>query len=399
MSLVPIPDNSVLLGRPVPFSLHNRHGELLLARGSCIDDTRQLDHWLWAGLFVDVQEAEAFERAYKHQLDNMLRGGALLGKIAHEIPKMKAEDLGHIRASEPVLSWPDIHERLRLLLRDPRADDFEARLQKIAHDLTWHAQRSPDTSLLRLILTASESAIDYCATHSLLTGLLCQLCAVHVESWDTQAQHSLVLAALSMNISMATMQDHLAVQHLGPAPAQRELIQKHSDNSVALLQSLGVDDPLWLDAVAFHHAPLFGRMTEHAVGQQLARMIQRAVLFGAALSPRQYRAGRNAARAAQAAILDGNRKPDEAGTMLVKTIGLYPPGTWVRLASGELALVVHRSQSPETPRVLSFVGRNGMLLGEPAPRDTRQPQNAVVQALAASQVKVRINLEKLLKLL
>ena len=49
------------------------------------------------------------------------------------------------------------------------------------------------------------------------------------------------------------------------------------------------------------------------------------------------------ASAARAVYLDELKQPDEAGAALIKTTGLYPPGSLVRLSSGEMGLVVRKA--------------------------------------------------------
>ena len=88
----------------------------------------------------------------------------------------------------------------------------------------------------------------------------------------------------------------------------------------------------------------------------------------------------------------------EAGAALVKALGIYPPGAWVRLASGETGVVIRRGASAATPRVAVLLNRDGMATGEPIPRDTAQAAWKIVSPVAHKEVRVRLPLEKLLAL-
>ena len=132
---------------------------------------------------------------------------------------------------------------------------------------------------------------------------------------------------------------------------------------------------------------------------QMARLVKRADIFAARLSPRRKRSALSGAAAAKAAYLDEQKKPDEAGAAVVKATGIYPPGSYVRLASGETAVVMRRGVRANEPIVASVIGRSGTPIAEPALRDTRIAQHAVTAGVAPDDVKLRLNLERLLRLL
>ena len=100
----------------------------------------------------------------------------------------------------------------------------------------------------------------------------------------------------------------------------------------------------------------------------------------------------------QATYFDEARKVDEAGASLIKAIGIYPPGSFVKLASGEIATVVRRGVNTLTPRVAVLVNRQGMPMVEPALRDTRLPDYRIVASVNHKDIKVRADLVRLLAL-
>jgi HD-GYP domain-containing protein (c-di-GMP phosphodiesterase class II) len=395
--IIPLPVNSVRPGRPLPFALRDAHGQLLLARGQCVDSQAQLEALQARGLWVDEQESEAYRKEFAQALDSMVRQDSLLGEIAKAKPDIRvATDL--LKPAAPaVADWPDLHMRANTLLRDPRPEDFITRLERLRVDVLWHLETDADRSLLSLIHHASVDIQHYSASHALLAMVVCHL-AFQQLNWPAEWQRPLELAALSMNVSTTALQDLLAEQTELVTEPQRTRINEHAQTSVQLLQSMGVQEPLWLDAVLFHHTHVPGPLAARTPGQQLARLIQRADVFGSRLSPRRNRKAQAASAAAQAAYLDENKQADEAGAAIVKALGIYPPGCLVRLANGEVAVVLKRGRAANAPLVASVIGKGGTPLGEPAVRDTRLQSQAVTGSVAPHELRMRLNLERLSRL-
>jgi len=80
---------------------------------------------------------------------------------------------------------------------------------------------------------------------------------------------------------------------------------------------------------------------------------------------------------------------------LVKEFGIYPPGCCVRLASGEVGLVVKRGPATNTPVVASVINGRGEPMMDPVRRTTDAAQHAVVEVLDEKNLKVRVSRERL----
>ena len=83
---------------------------------------------------------------------------------------------------------------------------------------------------------------------------------------------------------------------------------------------------------------------------------------------------------------------------LIKAVGIYSPGSFVRLSTNEIAVVIKRGANTTTPRVAILINRNGMPTGELIVRDTSQSEFRIVSSVAHRDVKVKINLQRLLVL-
>jgi hypothetical protein len=232
----------------------------------------------------------------------------------------------------------------------------------------------------------------------MLVSVMCSLAARDVLGWPQDMEDSLCKAALTMNISMTDMQDRLAAQNDPPTPAQRDLIDQHAARSAALLRGFGLRDADCLEAVREHHNAGPGPLGSRSRGQRLARLLQRADKFAAHLSPRASRRPDSATAAMQAIYFDEQRGIDEAGAALIKAVGVYSPGSIVRLANQEIAVVVRRGANTTMPRVAVLVNPEGIATGEHAIRDTSARDCRIVGGAAPGECKVKIQLDRMLAL-
>jgi HD-GYP domain-containing protein (c-di-GMP phosphodiesterase class II) len=399
MKVVPLPSDGLRIGRPLPFSVRDGSGMVLLARGASIQTEKQLSLLMARELFIETSESESLKRVYAGQLDQMLRQEVALGRIANARPEYAALSVAPPtpKADRP-LDWPNLQMRLRLLLVDPRGPEWIPRLRTLRDDILALLERNPDRALMRLMHDASNEFQDYSANHSLFVCVLASLACAQLPGWQAEWAEPLALAALTMDVAFTAVQDELARQTGPLSDLQRLAMRSHPEQSATLLEEIGVDDPVWLHAVRHHHSAPPGPVAGRAPEELIARLLRRADRYAARLSPRKSRPASSATSAAQSALLDEGGHTDEAGQALIRTLGLYPPGVWVKLQCGEIALVLRRSASAKAPVVVSLVNKTGMPLAVPALRNTRLPTYEVQGAVPPAHVKVRPNLDVLEKM-
>ncbi len=400
MNLVTIPLTSIRIGYPLPFTIRSADGTLLAEKGFMIESKEVLDAKIGRGvtLYVDIAESEAHHRAYVGKLYDMVLEDRPLGKIANsEITK---RDLSADRPNAPdgPPDWLDLQVQANSVLRDSNPAQFLKRLDRLQDRLSQHSRRNPDGALFALIhLSASEIHL-YSATHAMLVSVMCGLAARQVLNWPPEFETTLCKAALTMNIGMTDLQDRLAIQMDPPTAEQRKLIDQHTARSAAMLEQLGVTHASWLEAVRHHHAKAPGPLADKTEGQRMARLIQRADMFAARLAPRASRVPTSPAAAMQASYFDEERQIDEAGAALIKAVGIYSPGSFVRLSTNEIAVVIHRGVNTTTPRVAIVVNRDGLPASDHIIRDTSQREFRIVASVPHRDVKVKINLDRFLPL-
>jgi hypothetical protein len=120
-------------------------------------------------------------------------------------------------------------------------------------------------------------------------------------------------------------------------------------------------------------------------------LLRLADVYVARMTPRASRPALLSPQAARGVYLNDKGEPTPLGAVFIRTLGIYPPGSFVRLANDEVAVVVKRGRRANMPQVLSIVGRQGMPLGEPAPRDTMERQYEVKSSVPFDEVRVVLN--------
>jgi HD-GYP domain-containing protein (c-di-GMP phosphodiesterase class II) len=399
MNLIPIEIDSIRIGSPLPCDLVDKDGVLLAKKGFVVASKADLIHFhaRSGGLYIDGLDAEALQKAYIDQLQTMMRKDKSIGEIA-DSKLLVDKAVKRTVVADDRVDWRDLQVQANYLLRDPHAESFGYRLEHIHQILYKESQRNPNGVLFALVhLSATETEM-YSATHAMLVSVMCGLAAREVLDWPEPVEVLLRKAALTMNIGMTELQDRLTSQKRPADAFQQAAIEEHPQKSVQILQAMGISDPTWLASVAAHHAQAPGPLRSKTPAQRLARLIQRADMFAARLSPRLTRPPVTPAVAMQACYFDENKQVDEAGAALIKAVGIYQPGSYVKLTSEEVAVVVRRGANTSTPRVAVVLNRSGMPTAEHAVRDTSNKDYRVVASVPHSEVKVQIKLERLLPL-
>ena len=84
--------------------------------------------------------------------------------------------------------------------------------------------------------------------------------------------------------------------------------------------------------------------------------------------------------------------------LLVRALGLYPPGSLVRLANGDLAVVVGCGSRPQWPVVATIANREGLSPSTPVLRPSGDPEFCVVEPMSPREAWRTPALEELLPL-
>lgn len=390
MKLLPVSKDLLRISKPLPFSLRDEGGRLLLAAGERIESSQQLELIQEQGPFALESESADWLRRLQAAMDEAIRSGATLSKVV----SVKPVDPPATRSSRPLTlpeQWQELVSQLDGGLRELQANAPGAldRLKELQLRALALLQRKPDAALYLAVYRAGHSTDQYCAHHAMQVMQICALLAP-VLGWSERYSQTLALAALTMNLGMQRLQDRLAADTIDPSPAMRAEIERHPQTSAQLLAAAGVADELWLEAVRLHHEKAAAGipLAELEPPRQLARALRRVDIFTAKLSRRAARAPMSPVQAAREACLGTSGQPDEIGGALLKAVGLYPPGSFVQLTNGEVGIVAARGRRANMPLVATLLSGSGMPLLQPLLRDTADARHAVKGAVNTSAVKV-----------
>ena len=289
--------------------------------------------------------------------------------------------------------WADLESGLGIILGSPASvQEFEPRVWQYDRWMTDLLKRDTDMGLYLLFQLASNSPVGYSASHALVSAVLCHLIALELGLPQGE-RDSLVHAALTMNIAMTQLQDQMAGQLEKPSAEQQSAIRDHANKGVRLLGSLGAIDRLWLETIALHHDDNTGKGSLPLIPaeQRLARILRVVDRYAAMISPRKSREGRSAMDSARSILGRTAEIVDEVGLVLVGVVGQCPPGTYVRLDDGQVAVVMRRSTQPNRPFVAIVISEAGSLVNPPRLHRTANANPGIKSALPPSAVRERLN--------
>lgn len=393
MKLVPIPIEMLPVGQPLPVDIWNPAGVLLLRKGQQIDSEQDRAKLYKHQASATEAEAQAWQRAYERMVHKLLQEGADVQDIAR-MPMPSAIRERDYQTSDSIKGgWPDLQEVLRgMLYHGGLAIKAGPRLLAIESKVMELVNVDADDSLFCLFQALSDKSTGDTATHALLCAVLCELAGQKMGIKASQRQ-ALMGAALTMNIGMAREHDVLARQSGEPSQAQRELIRNHPKISEQILLELGIDDDELLDIVRWHHEPESPDGLPHTLG--LRRLLHMTDVFVAKMASRRTRDALPPLLAAKSVYLESADGVNAtAGTALTSVAGFYPPGTYVKLVSGEIAVSVQRGVRANTPRIIIIVDKDGMPAVNYVCHDSADPMYAIASADLFLKGKVVLNAEK-----
>ena len=363
MKLFRLCSDQVQPKHPLPWNVYNEGSQLLLSRGYVLQDIDQVETLISRGVFVDQ---DAFD--------------------AHQADSLRLE-----RRQDPVTLWRELHQRMSHLLTQPmEAAAFGHGMDEACGDIQHALAHRQEASLFELL--HADDPANYAVSHSVQTAFVANLIGQRM-GWSEADRDRLSQTALTMNLGMTQLQSTLSMQLTPLSSEQRQAVQDHGRTGRIALESRGVSDAAWLHAVEHHHVtPNGGPLpANHAQIGELACMLHYVDVYLAKISARASRPAMPSHLAARSLFMqaDGARNPYVSA--LIKEIGVYPPGSCVRLANGEIGVVVRRGEAAHLPEVHSLIGTNGQPMAEAVRRDTAQAPYKVTEALPRGRLSQRLN--------
>jgi hypothetical protein len=390
-AFIPVSLSGVEIHRPLPVDILNARGMLLLPRGQALDSLERQQALSRHAPVIRAQDRDLWLTVLRPQRRPAPTAGApALGQG----PTPAAADPAHGGLAS---AWLDLHAGWRVLMHQhAEARDFLPRFEAMRAQAWDLLTRQPDDSLLVLVQLLYDRQSSYSASHALAAAAVCRVMAPAAGLSEVE-QADVFKAALTMNLGMARLQDQLAQQKPPPDTHQRAAIRQHPHRGRDILQDLGADNSHWLALVADSHESVDGGgyPTGKRVEGLPLTLLQLADRLVARLSPRTGRPGLSARSAVRAQYLEMQRQSNPLGQLLVKRLGMYLPGSYVLLQSGEIAVVTRATAQINAPMVMAIVGKDGIPLSSPSVRNTTHPAHAIRDTVSSDEVKVRLDPSRL----
>lgn len=361
----------MVLGEPLQWDVFDTSGHLLLSRGHIIDNEHQLEALVERGLFVDIPHKKP------------------------EAPVVAAQ----VRELPSVLRFINLaHKRLESLLFDlHNQSDAQAKILEVAKTVVYTINLNPDIAIACILLNQRVST--YAGRHSMDTAVVALLIA-QVMKKNADEILTIVAAALTMNLGMLRQHDHFQNKPGPLTEKELEYIRNHPETSVRLLQQAGITDPNWLTYVLQHHENEDGSgYPKGLTGSQIeqnSKIISLADRYCARVTGRAYRKPLLPTAALRGLFVEESKTIDtHLAPFFIHEVGMYPPGSYVRLQNGEVGVVTHKGKLPATPVVHALIGPRGAPLSFPIPRDTEKTLFAIREPLYPEQADVRFSMQQL----
>lgn len=358
--------------QPVPWSIYDEFGKLLMSKGSILRSDRQKEILVRVGLFAreilpDPESLLPQPVKYRNKINPFAEFNELC---------LKLEEAFNLIANED---------------KPPAAKVVTKRI----YDLATHIQGLVAYDLDALLGAVHLSdEFPYHVHHSMQIAVITELILNKLQI-EQVTRLSVLAAALTANLAMNPYQDRLHKQKTPLNDQQRSVINKHPIQSMQKLEALGIEDKLWLEIIAQHHEKLDGTgYPNKLVGDEIrreARIIAIADVYTAMVTHRPYRNPIKHRDSLRDIFTQRGSKFDEKLTLLfLNELGVYPPGVYVQLNNGELAVVIGRTSDPRTPLVASIKKPDGEFFLSPRRRNTAAQQFGIRSACNVDE-RVKIN--------
>jgi len=372
--LVLIARSMVRADQPLVYPLFRRDGTLLADKGLVLTETQA----------ASITSEDIYTLDFE------------LVTAVHHMQKTASseKELGDYKLPSAFERLRQVEGIIREIYNDPHHPTNLSKFLTAIGRIQNVCQQSPDAAIAKIFLDNKQ---NYTVQHLVHSAVLCELIGSFLN-WDIDTRRSLSGAAMSMNISLGFMQDELQHQAESLSDEQLDKIAGHPDESASILKKSGITDPRWLEFVSKHHEHADGsgypkKLSGKDIPIQVS-LLRLADIYCAKVTGRSYREPIVPNIAARDIYMS---KSETQKTSLieifVKSVGLYPPGTLVKLANGEAGLVIRRGQRVDTPYVKAIRNAQNLEIQTPVLRNTATKGYHVVNTIPFDAERTDLNFE------
>lgn len=328
LSLKPCRLSPEQLHEPLPYDLYSANGTLLLRHGSCLNGNGK--SLLGQSLYRARLDTEGDDEMALSRLVNIF--------LAYE---------------QLTALWAGSAEELQ-------------RLRALARALTELCAEHSDVCTC---MAAYLPGTNYAIRHSFAVAIVANVLGNSL-GWEADDLHTVVSAALTMNLSRLSHHHDWARTRGRLSAVDKATVHRHPVLSAELLSQAPGADQSWIDAVDQHHENVDGSGYPFGLrGERIApeaRVLRVADTWCALVLHHSGRSRKPPSHALHELASSARGQLDFPMFLaLKKLMGAYPPGTAIRLANRETALVVRWNPNGSAPRsVLSVFSPAGEIMPE-----------------------------------
>lgn len=336
-------------GEKLPWPMFDSEGRLLLKKGTVVADIDQVNKLISRGL-------------YRKQKIKKPSAGTETEKLK------KSND-----ATSPFIAIDELISHLSDVFTSLLAgkENTENSILRLCAHIQLLCKIDADAMIGSVHL---QHARKYTLRHPVHVAILSELVGARM-GLSTQVRASVLAAGLTANLSMIDLQEDLYYQETAPTSEQMLVIRNHPDESVRVLEKMGIRDKLWLEIIKQHHESVNSNGYPEALKDDQickeAQLMSIADRYSALVSARGYRDPRISGDTLKEFFMKKCEYCCEEMTLFfIKEMSIWPPGSIVLLANGEVAIVTKRSSQSMWPIVRSIIGPGGSPYAQPYKRDT-----------------------------
>lgn len=358
--MIKLKKSELKIGSPLKWHIFDEEGHLLFKPGAIIASERQIESLLTRGAFRNQDpKRNTLAEAPEPKSNKFVDSTSI--KVASSLLNLTPFDIIH-----------NIFHRLRLLFEsiDQNPVKITQQTAAIASILIQLHNRDKEV-VIGAVRQMHE--YDYTLCHPVHTTILSILISKHLK-YGFNRQLRLACAALTQNVSMNALQELLQEQKERPFEEQQTAIDCHPEASATMLKYCGVTDKKWLNIIKQHHERPDGEGYPQGLKQdeilQESMIIGLADRYAAMLSGRVHRKGMPTEEVIETlGHARGTECDQHMVNILIGALGVYPPGSFVKLRNNETAIVTRRTRNPKRPVVSSYVDPFGEPYNKPIIRD------------------------------
>lgn len=334
-SLVRVAPGALIVGKPLPWTVYDAGGNVLLRQGYVINSDIQLEQLFERGLF------------HPRKMDNV---------------ETESEVVNDVRVRNPFADYPGLLQALETTLKAiaEKEDSARKRLFGLARLIDRVCREAPDPCLALIHLYSVEPTAY---EQTLFYAIICHFTAREL-GMDDKRIVVLLGAALTANIALLPFLDKLNSSNKGLTEQQRLVIHRHPLMGCKALKEAGIDNGLLLKIVEQHHEQPDGSGYPAGLSDTdiltEAQILALAERYTAMITRRAYRDRYDiteAMRVLRTAFSDSPRPAIHKALLNVLTP--FPPGSLVRLANNEVAVVTHRPVRHSGPTAQAIASPKG----------------------------------------